>query len=102
MKYTFCENHTTVHGLLIQTLCLSVRLSEKSDVAADQDDDEVEWEDVDVSEECGQCGGTGVLARPTQRIGLQGRTAMMMAHIHYFAFIFTDSFFSGLRSRIFL
>ena len=20
MKYTFCENHTTVHGLLIQTL----------------------------------------------------------------------------------
>ena len=25
MKYTICENHTTVHGLLIQTLCTALK-----------------------------------------------------------------------------
>ena len=29
MKYTICENHTTVHGLLIQTLLVHLKLESK-------------------------------------------------------------------------
>ena len=44
-------------------------------VDGEDDDDDVEWEDVDVSEECGTCGGTGILAanRTTPRVALQVR-----------------------------
>ena len=49
-------------------------------VEDDEAEDEVEWEDVDVSEECEKCNGTGVINARPPRIGPQVRE-------HYIALV---------------